>query len=230
MLGSCKTKHNTTIHTSTFKPSKDSLAFYFPNNTFSDYPRADSFAQNRYSSALYSFKEPVLSHNFVGHNIYRFLWLRSFHRPVVSSLHQADGQIWLKTKILDTQPRFLDERVCCFSKEEKEEYTKEGYSVDNKRPELMIRIADRKANIIYNKDIYLSDKEWNEFEQLLAKANFWKLPSKIYDGDADGASWIIEGHLKNKYHVVDYHSPFNDQFEKAGSFLITLSGLQEEVY
>ena len=75
MFASCKTKTNTTIQfADTSDLPKDSLVFYFTINIFSDIPRADSFIQNWYSSALYSFKEPVLSQNFVGHNIYRFLW------------------------------------------------------------------------------------------------------------------------------------------------------------
>jgi len=228
MLASCKTKSNTTIHTDTSKLPKDSLAFYFPINTFSDIPKVDSFVQNWYSSALYSFKEPILSQSFVGHSIYRFLWLRSFHRPVVFTLLQSDGQVWLNTKMLDMQPSFHDDRIGGIPKEEQQEYIKEGYSIDKKNPDLMVKIADRKANIIYNKNISLSDNEWNEFEQLLVKANFWSLSTNIDDGSTDGAQWVIEGHLKNKYHVVNYHSPGNHEYAKAGRFLIKLSGLQEE--
>jgi hypothetical protein len=230
VIASCRTKPNTDSPACSCKPPLDSLAFYFPVNTFHDIPRADSFVLNWYSSALYSFKEPVLSQNFVGHNIYRFLWLRSFHRPVVFTLQQNDGQVWLNTKMLDMQPSFHDDRIGGIPKEMKQEYIDAGYIVDNKSPDVMFRIADRKANIIYNKNILLSDKEWDEFEQLLAKSNFWKLPADIDEGNTDGAMWVIEGHLKNKYHVVSYHSPGNHQFAKAGRFLISLSGLQEKVY
>ncbi len=235
MFASCKTKTKpytiTTLEfADTFNLPKDSLAFYFPVNIFSDRPKADSFVQNWYSSALYSFKEPVLSQNFVGHNIYRFLWLRSFHRPVVFTLHQRDGNVWLNTKMLDRQPNFDDDGIVGLPKEEQEEFIKEGYVVDNKNPDLLLRIADRKANIIFNKNISLSYKEWNEFEELLVKANFWKLPNNIDDGSTDGAQWVIEGHLKNKYHVVDSHGPLTDGFGQLGLFLIKLSGLQEDIY
>ena len=114
--------------------------------------------------------------------------------------------------------------------EEQEEYFKDGFTIDKQDPNLLIRIADRKANIIYNKNSLLSGKEWNEFEQFLNKANFWKLPTNIDDGGTDGAQWIIEGHFQNKYHVVDYHSPYNNEYAKAARFLIKLSGLQEEIY
>jgi len=231
ILACCKTQSNTKIPLSdTSNLPKDSLSFYFASNSFSDKPRADSFVQNWYSSALYSFKEPVLSKGFLGHNIYRFLWLRSFHRPVVFTLHQSKGQVWLNTKMLDKQPSFYDDRYGGIPKEEREEYFKEGFIVDKQDPDLLVRIADRKANIIFNDNISLSDKEWSEFDQLLLKANFWKLPTNIDDGSTDGAQWVYEGNFINKYHVVNYHSPGNSEYGKAGRFLITLSGLKEEIY
>ena len=214
-----------------FSLPKDSLSFYFPVKSFSDRPSSDSFVQNWYSSALYSFKEPVLSQNFVGHSIYRFLWLRSFHRPVVFTLHQNESQVWLNTKMLDRQPRFYDNRIGGIPKDEVKEYIKEGFFVDKKEHDLLVRIADRKADIIYNRNIPLSDEEWNQYEQLIAKANFWKLPSNIDDGSSDGAQWIIEGHLNNRYHFVNYHSYRPDgDYKKLGVFLIRLSGLQEKIY
>ena len=230
VFGSCNTRSNTTGFIDTSKPPKDSLAFYFPTNIFSNIPRSDSFVQNWYSSALYSFKEPLLSQNYIGQNVYRLLWLRSFHRPVVFTLHQIEDQVWLNTKMLDDQPSFHDDRYRGVPKEDQEEYLKMGYVVDKHDPDLLVRIADRKANIVYNKNIFLTDKEWNEFEQLLSKANFWKLPTNIDDGSTDGAQWVIEGHLKNNYHVVEYHSPGNSEYGKAGRFLITLSRLKEEIY
>jgi hypothetical protein len=225
VLASCTTKTKSTSivanqPTNTSQPPNDSLAFYFPANSFSDKPSSDSFIQNWYSSALYSFKEPVLSQNFVGHSIYRFLWLRSFHRPVVFTLHQIQDRVWLNTKMLDKQPRFDDDRYLARQKNLQEELIKEGYSVDKKDPDLWVRIADRKASIVYDNNICLSEQEWNEFEELLARAHFWSLPARIDDGSMDGAQWVIEAHLKNSYHFVDYHSPHNnDGYKELGFFL-----------
>ena len=103
---SCKSKKKSVLSAEiklvdTLSLPLDSLDFYFPINSFSNKPSVDSFVQNWYSSALYSFKESLLSQSFVGHSIYRFLWLRSFHRPVVFSLHQNQDKVWLTTKILD---------------------------------------------------------------------------------------------------------------------------------
>lgn len=131
--------------------------------------------------------------------------------------------------MLDKQPRFYDDRMGGVRKEEQEEYIKEGYVVDKTEPGLMVRIADRKANVTYNKNIFLSEQAWNEFELLLVKARFWSLPSNIDDDSTDGSQWIIEAHLKNKYHVVDYKSPY-DSYKELGLFFIKKSGLEEEIY
>lgn len=208
---------------------KDSLAFYFPANSFHEQQSADSFVQNWFSSALYSFKEPVLSRGFVGYNIYRFLWLRSFDRPVVISLYKNQEKIFLNTKILDREPQFDESRIGGISNEDRAEYIKEGYVVDKVDSNVFVKIADRKADIVYNKSIFLNKREWEHFEQLLVKANFWNLPSTINDGSSDGANWVFEAHFKNKYHIVDYHSPGGD-FKELGLFLIKLSGLKETIY
>ncbi len=235
LADSCNTKTKTSpdtiiTHIDTLSLPKDSLAFYFPNNSFSKKPNVDSFVQKWYSSALYSLKEPILSQKFVGHSVYRFLWVGSFHQPVVFTLQQRDGKVWLNTKMLDQQPRFNNEIISGISEDEYDEYFKDGFVVDNERKDMLVRIADRKANIIYNKNSPLSSNEWNEFEQLLKKANYWILPTNIDDGSNDGSEWVIEAHLKNKYHIVSYHSPYNNDYEKAGRFLIKLSGLKVKVY
>jgi hypothetical protein len=81
---------------SSLKLPDDSLAFYFP--ALSNDPSLDSFVQNWYASTLYAMREPILSKEYMGHDIYRFLWLRSFHRPVVFSLHNRKDGVWLQTK------------------------------------------------------------------------------------------------------------------------------------
>ena len=89
----------------------DSLTFYFPFVIKSDNKsikiEIDSFEQNWYSSTLYSAKEPILYNCYQGHDIYRFLWLRSFHRPVIFSLNRKGNEVWLTTKMLNKQPDFM---------------------------------------------------------------------------------------------------------------------------
>ena len=61
---------------------KDSISFYFPTSIRLDTNTVitgiDAFMLNWFSSALYSAKEPILYNYYLGHDIYRFLWLRSF--------------------------------------------------------------------------------------------------------------------------------------------------------
>jgi hypothetical protein len=206
---------------------KDSLAFYFP--TISPVPDLDSFKQNWYSSTLYSFKEPILSQNYLGHNIYRFLWLRSFHRPVVFSIHDENNDVWLITKILDGYPQFLDHRIKGILDKDRPEYLKAGYVVDSKDSDLLIRKADRKANIVYARKITLTREEMTAFESLLNEAKFWDIPITATQDGTDGSEWIIEVHLPNRYRFVDRWSP-NGEFRELGLYLIKLSGLDEKVY
>jgi hypothetical protein len=88
----------------------DSLTFYFPSCIQKDSvieTGLDTFELNWYSSALYSFREPLLYNYYLGHDVYRFLWLRSFHRPMVFSLHKEKKNVWLITKELDKQSAFI---------------------------------------------------------------------------------------------------------------------------
>jgi hypothetical protein len=205
---------------------KDSLAFYFP--TISSRERVNSFKQNWYSSTLYSFKEPILSQKYVGHNIYRFLWLRSFLRPVVLSIHENDNQVWLIAKILDDYPQFNDERVKV-SENERPEYLKAGYVVDSADSNVLVRKADRKANIVYAKRTNLTKRNWDTFEKLVEKAHFWQIPITATQDGMDGSEWIIEAHFANNYRFVDRWMP-DGSFKEIGLYLIKLSGLKEEVY
>jgi hypothetical protein len=113
---------------------------------------------------------------FLGHDIYRFLWLRSFHKPMVFSLHKDGKKVWLTTKQLNKQPQFID---ITWSKFVEPFVTADG-EIDtanfdekyNNRVDSVIK-ADRKANIILNQTIPLSNEEWEEFKSLLNAASFW---------------------------------------------------------
>jgi hypothetical protein len=83
----------------------DSLTFYFPQDQSAgvgfQYTRSDTFRENSYSSALFSFREPVLYGKFSEGGMYRFLWLRSFGPPVVFVLGRSGDKVTLTTKIPD---------------------------------------------------------------------------------------------------------------------------------
>lgn len=216
---------------------KDSLTFYFPTSISQDTgivkTEIDTFKLDWFSSALYSAKEPILYNYYTGHDIYRFLWLRSFHRPVVISLHKDEDKVWLTIKELDKQPEFMDELkpIKFFVPKLLPNGDYDTTRIeDTEEPEReVIKKADRKANIILNQTIKLTEKEWKDFETLLSNCSFWTSKSDIEALGCDGAEWTIEGHLKDKYWFVNRWSP-RDNFRKAGEYLIHKSGFKEEIY
>jgi len=211
---------------------KDSLKFYFPQNSNPDKGfsgKGGLFKENWYSSALYAFKEPILYNYYLKKDIFRFLWLRSFHRPVIFILTRSDDEVTLTTKLLDQQPDFLERRYDPRGWDGLEGSLK-GKTIQRFGDSLIIVQADRKAKIVYTHTQPCTVKNWYDFEQLLQKANFWQM-SATDEGETglDGSEWIIEGHLKSNYRFAARWSP-KGGFKTAGIFLIKLSGLEESIY
>jgi hypothetical protein len=72
----------------------------------------------------------------------------------------------------------------------------------------------------------LADNEWNHFQELLEKSNFWAMPTE--DGKPvglDGASFLLEGKKPHRYHVVDRWFPEDQNFLNACGYLYGISGL-----
>jgi len=205
---------------------KDSLSFFLPSvilkdsNTYKT--EIDSFLLNRVSAALFAAKEPVLFNFYQQEDVYRFLWRRSFHRPVVISLKRSPRGVWLNTKMLDVQPVYSDIGYLKFMPPPD--------PIGNSKIEL-IKSEEiyKKATIVYDQTMRLSVKEWNEFEGLLSDFSFWTAKPSIQEDGLDGAEWLIEGHLRDKYWFVSRRSP-HDEFRNAGEYLIKKSGLKERVY
>ncbi len=223
---------NNTISNAKGVPN-DSLTFYYPTSIYRDSQiikiEIDTFKLNWYSSILFCAGEPVLFNYYQKHDIYRFLWIRSFHKPMVFSLHKDGGKIWLVTKELDKIPQFMDHFYVTYPPLV---FTSKGEIDTTKRGETKIDSvvkANRQAKIILNQTKQLSNKEWIEFESLLNNCAFWTTAPTEEILGVDGSGWIIEGHLKNKYWFVDRWSP-KDRFFNAGEYLIRISGLNEEIY
>lgn len=212
--------------------TNDSLAFYFPQSQNPElglqYTKGDTFRENWYSSALFSFREPILYNNYSQEGTYRFLWLRSFHRPVVFVLSRSKDQVSLTTKILDRQPEFKETKYYSKGWNGLRDELK-GKTIERVGDSIVIVKADRKAAIVFNQTKRLGEMEWTRFEQLLQNARFWNIPANADERGMDGAEWIIEGLLKDKYRFVVRWSPENT-FRDAGVYLINLSGLKEEIY
>ncbi len=77
---------------------------YFPKGALSESDQADSFKARWYSDQLRALEEPSLIEEAKDPSLqsYRFLWLRTFHHPVVVRLDiTADGTGKLTVKIAD---------------------------------------------------------------------------------------------------------------------------------
>ena len=225
-----------TITSNSYGEPKDSLTFYYPTSISRDSQafktNIDTFKLNWYSSALFCADEPILFNYYQGHDIYRFLWLRSFHRPMIFSLHKEADKVWLTTKELNKQPNFLDMTYVKFVPPtilENGEIDTTAPTYGQEPPIDSVVKADRKANIILNQTKQLTIKEWTEFETLLNACSFWTTEPYKESSGLDGSEWTIEGHLKSKYWFVNRWSP-KDGFRKVGEYLIEKSGINEEIY
>jgi len=220
---------------------KDSLAFYYstfePVDTTQIEFARDTFWQTYFSTNLYAFKEPILFNNYLGHDIYRFLWLRSFHLPIVFSLADSNGVITLTTKKLDRQPLYRDYAYSPDDPKQDSIYREQGYKLikqidtleNGKTDNYTIVKADRRGYIIYDSTITLTATDWSRFKKLLEETKFWSLAPYYWAGHTDGAAWIIEAHTKKKYKYIVRQSP-DGKLRELGELLVELSGLKEEIY
>ena len=215
---------------------KDSATYFFPTTIKTENQiiniKIDSFKLEWFSKSLFFAHEPILFNNFQGHEIYRFLWLRSFHNPMVYTLNKNGENVWLSIKELDSQPELSSTVQIKFIPpvpKTREEQLKAS-NID-RIVKLDNSISYKKPNpkIIFKRTVKLSLKEWNEFETIINKNKFWKTVSTLENNGFDGAEWTLEGHLSNKYWFVNRWSP-DDGLRKAGIYLIEKSGRKEEIY
>lgn len=220
---------------------KDSLAFYYStfeplDSTQIEFVR-DTFMQTYFSANLYAFKEPILFNNYLGRDIYRFLWLPSFNLPMVFSLSDSNGIITLRTKKLDRQPLFRDYRYAPADPKEDSMFIKRGYPITKEIDTFengmidttTVVKADRKGYIIYDSAIILTKTDWSRFKKLFEETKFWSLTPYSWSGNTDGAAWIIEAHTKKKYRFIVRQSP-GGKIRELGELLVELSRLKEKLY
>lgn len=76
------------------------------------------------------------------------------------------------------------------------------------------------GRLVEDKTISLSSENWDKFKELLKASNYWETPSILIEDNKievlDGASWVIEGLSKNKYHISEVN------VENIGRFLIKI--------
>lgn len=243
---------------------KDSLALYFPLEIYKNgnyFPtEIDKFWNEHYSLYLNCFEEPILYNYYLNRDIYRFLWLRSFHDFVLITIENKENKIYLTTKILDKQPTlgssyfshsktFIpptiveQDTVGLKGKEliEARKYNSVAKQHNKRVKKLAGDIAEQRdikeysptvrTKIKLNKTTILTKKEWNHFLKLLEENKFWEMPPEVKGPPGcDGAQWVLEGHTEDNYWFVDRWSP-DDSIRYCCEYLIKLSEARnEEIY
>jgi hypothetical protein len=222
------TNTGTIIDSSRFFLPPDSMLLTLWNNT-----RIDTFKLKWFSANYLCFKEPILYNHYLGYENYRFLWIRSFHRPVLIKVIKAK-KVAITTKILENQPAFMSEI-----------YLPEYRPHDNNRGEVGTFITDLvslkqefpnadsivvpkyNTKVVLDTTYYLSPKQWSKLKELLDSCQFWTLKSTKTILGFDGSEWILEGQSQNKYKFVVRWCP-EGSFEKCCEYLIELSAAKSE--
>jgi hypothetical protein len=219
---------------------KDSSRFHLPADSLlfitREYTKIDSFGLKFYSSNYKCFKAPILYNYYLGSETYRFLWSRSFHRPVLITVKKGK-KIILNTKELERHPKYAIEIFPdgIIPTDPYEwgigYYGNDIEKVKKEFPGAAIVKPKYDTKITLDSSIVLTKNQWDEFQLLLKECSFWTMnSSEVFRPVADGAIWILEGHTKEKYHFVKRWSP-EDKFGKCCEYLIKLSAAKnEEIY
>ncbi len=200
---------------------KDSSVVYFPKvlkrgeEIVSTGTEKDESAQQHYSSILRAFNEPLLYNNYIGSDLYRFLWIRSFDKPVLITILKDGDRILLNTKRLDVIPRG-------------DQFIKTMDFETGATDSVLLKSVVPKFEINHTKE--LEKGRWKAFEEELKRISFFnKSPITNKANSIDGAIWILESHQKDGYWMVQRHSPADD-IRAACMMLIVESELEEEIY
>ena len=170
---------------------------YFPAGIFNPYEGELNWIAKFYSGSLAAMQEPPLSPiKDESVETYRFLWLRSFHPPVCVRLYRVNNRSYMTVKQLSDGGRAIDGEAI-FPK---------TLTVNETRP--------------------ITEAEWEHFQGLLKKSDFWSMPTEVSPKGLDGAGWLLEGVKSGRYHVVDRQSPEQGDYREACLYLLRISGVK----
>jgi hypothetical protein len=226
---------------------RDSATSYFPAsasvNTSQDtllrrFGSCESVFQYA-SEDLFSFNAPVLSNYYLGQSIYRFLWSRSFDRPVLLTLELSETRAVLRTQLLSKALIFKSSSLAEEQQSLKRIAVAESLAreeKDEERKTLFLEIVKSTREgllpleAITGKPVTLSNGQVRQFRELLTQAGFWQLPSCEPIHLTDGSNWVLEAHEPNRYKAVFRQSPRSKQapFRRCCEFLLNLSEARSE--
>jgi hypothetical protein len=212
----------------------DSSRYFLPPHYFEyniqDKREIDSFLLTWVSSNYINFREPILFNYYLGNELYRLLWSRSFNNPVLISIIKSD-KIYLRTKILNGHPSYMTEIY--LPPNEKNEggivmtFEKNIKKIKSDYPEADSIVIPKMDIKIIDTTYILTKDKWNRFKELIDSCNFWSIEPTIDYYGKDGSTWILEGQNKNFYKTVERWTP-HDNFRKCCEYLIGLSAAKNE--
>ena len=215
----------------------DTSRYYFPSefmqdSTAKELQGIDTFKLQFYSGILRCFKEPILYNYYLGNEVLRFLWVRSFDKPILITV-KLNKTITVNTKMLKS---FSD----CFI-----QIYLPGNSPNSKNIFLSNNLESIKSSfpfadsivlprydtgIVLDTTYVIKKSQWNNLLALVDSCDFWELKPFNMTLGHDGAYWILEAQTKEKYQFVERWSP-NDSFSKCCEYIIKLSAAKnEEIY
>lgn len=203
----------TVLSAQTIKSSPIPNPQYFPSGVFTQ-----SFNDRWYSSTLNALQEPSLFalRNDQSIQVYRFLWLPSFHRPISVRLTiKADGTGSIVTRSVDSHAG------------------------------LLTKPKSDTGKLIQDTTSVIDEEQVKEVLVQVQRLTFWSMPTEEEQAvpqsesagrtmvrvvGTDGARWILEGLRGREYHVVDRWSPHDDAYSQLCKCLLRLGKIEATLY
>ncbi len=97
--------------------------------------------------------------------------------------------------------------------------------------------TNNRRNILLSKEMELKENEWKKMKKLMAKTDFFNLPTNIFTKEEmdlqsipdKSAEWVIEGDLDKNYHVIKRrYFGKRDPIMKALEYVFSLTDLEYE--
>ena len=80
------------------------------------------------------------------------------------------------------------------------------------------------GELVLNRTVEVSESEVQHFQNLLAAIDFWKTQPHSDRNGCDGAQWILEGKVSDRYRVIDRWMPKDGPLRELGLYLILTLG------
>ncbi|WP_299890930.1 hypothetical protein [uncultured Lacinutrix sp.] len=200
-----------TIKVDSLNVPLDKNQFYFPKEMF---PNIDSIQYIQQKDSSYIAKR-VYSKDKYDDSVMEWYseYLFGMKEPLLFN-RKIDNAIFRFTWL-----RSFDEPIVIRITE-----TEQKYHLNWKK--LKLNENHKPIEIILDESKSITKNEWESFNELVRKADFWNMRLGRYSIDTDGSEWILEGVNSENYRVVSVFYPEKGDFYNACNYLISLTNLK----